>query len=475
MKKYLAILLAATLVFACAGSAFSEGAEASGPSLVEACIVTEVLDWGETVTALRLEYTEEINLDAIEYSNEHPGKMTYQLINDRAIVNLYVNNSGVKDDIQLYGKYVFINLGIDSQDQTKYRDQVVFNTNNRTRDVNLSQFFVFQQEPIVTRAGNVIPPIARIVTSREIRIGVDDYTTFTYVNEETGATIYCQLYIPAGYEAKDTSLAALPLVVHYPSGDYRYEDGGKYLGALFTHPDCLFWSYPEAQAAHSSFVLTVGGPRDDTWGSAYEDSAMEQNYVAAIDEIIANYNVDTSRIYAISLAGGSSAMWYTILGKPDLFAGFISTAYEFYHTFKDVQVGEDTMKEIYDLMPFWMFAGMTDGSGAGCLGSDDTRLKGQRLLDQATNVNAAGYNIDIAYGQEGELMWNGLLRGASAEALATAQLARAAASGSNHLVTLYLPNTILQTMHWSWNATYSNAVVRDWLFQQVNDAPYQPD
>ena len=29
-------------------------------------------------------------------------------------------------------------------------------------------------------------------------------------------------------------------------------------------------------------------------------------------------------------------------------------------------------------------------------------------------------------------------------------------------------------MHWSWNATYSNAVVRNWLFQQVNDAPYVP-
>ena len=83
-------------------------------------------------------------------------------------------------------------------------------------------------------------------------------------------------------------------------------------------------------------------------------------------------------------------------------------------------------------------------------------------------------NIDIGYGKEGELMWNGLLRGDKAEALARAQLARASARNAKHLVTLYIPGTIPQTMHWSWNATYSNAVVRNWLFQQVNDAPYVP-
>ena len=474
MRKFLSGLLALTMLLGLFGTvASAESAKAAAPSLVEASIVTEVLDWGETVTAIRLEYSEEINCDAIEYSNEHPGKMTYQLVNDRDIVNLYVNNNGVKDDIQLYGKYVFINLGIKNEDATEYRDQVVFNTNNRTRDIKLSQFFLFQQEEIVTRTGNVIAS-SRIATTNEIRIGIDDYITIPYVNEATGKPLYCQLYIPAGYEAKSADLAALPLIVHYPSGDYRYEDGGNYLGALFTHPDCLYWSYPEAQAQNPSFVLTVGGPQDDTWSNPYSESEMQQNYVAAINEIISNYNVDTSRIYAISLAGGSNPMWYTILDNPDLFAGFISTAYEFYHTFKNVQIGEENMAKIYDLMPFWMFAGLTDGSGAGALGVEDTRLKGQRLLDQTNNLIAAGYNFDIAYGEAGELMWNGLLRGAPAEALATAQLDRAAAAGATHLVTLYIPNTILQTMHWSWNATYSNAVVRNWLFQQVNDAPYQP-
>ena len=139
MKKCFALLLA--LLLALGMGAMAESTE--GPALVDARIVTEVLDWGETVTALRLEYSEEIWCGAIENSNEHPGKLTYALVNDRDIVSLYVNNSGIKDDVQLTGKYVFINLGIENEDHMTYRDQVVFNTAARVRPA-LSSFYLFQ-------------------------------------------------------------------------------------------------------------------------------------------------------------------------------------------------------------------------------------------------------------------------------------------------------------------------------------------
>lgn len=447
------------------------GADDAPATLKEAAIVTEVLDWGETVTALRLEYSEEIDCSAIEHSNEHPGHFTYNIVNDRSISNIYVNNSGKKDDIQLHGRYVFINLTLKDTDQTRYRDQVTFNTESRFRD-KLSAFYGFQSDPVVTRSGKVVAP-NRFITSREIELGVDDFTTFTHVNPSTGRKLNYHLYIPAGYEAGKKNGKALPLVVHYPSGDYLYTDYlGKYRGALFSHPDALFWASAEAQAANPAFVVTVGGPRDENWGGAFADSEMQQDYVDVIGNILADYNVDPARIYAISLAGGSNAMWQTILANPDLFAAQISTAYDPYHSFKDVKKGEENFTAMLRMMPGWFFAGLTDGSGAGALGPDDTRLKGERLRDIAEVLNKRGMNIDIGYGEEGELMWNGLLRGEKAEQLASAQLERAAKKNAHHLVTLYIPGTILQTMHWSWNATYSNAVVRNWLFQQVNEKPY---
>ncbi len=448
-------------------------AENQEPHLVEACMVTEVLDWGETVTALRLEYSDEIWCGAIENSNEHPGKLTYTLVNDRDITNLYVNNSGKKDDIELSGKYVFLNLGTENEDHMTYRDQIVFNTAAKIRPA-LSHFYLFQQEPIETVEGEVIPVSGRIDIGNEIREGIDDFETFTFTNEENGSFLNYHLYIPEGYEAKEDSPEALPLVVHFPSGDYSYEDGGAYLGALFSHPDALYWTTEEAQKENPAFVVTVGGPKDPNWGNPFdtgEVSVMQQNYMEIVRQLTETYNIDTSRIYAISLAGGTSSMYYSILENPDLFAGQITTAFEPYHVFKNEELGQEKFGEILDAMPSWLFAGFTDGSGAGSLGEDDTRMKGERLRDIGLAMKEKGYQIDVGYGEAGELMWNGLLRGEKAEEQANVQLSRAAESGCESLITLYIPGTILQTMHWSWNATYSNGAVRNWLFSQVNENP----
>ncbi|MDH4124652.1 MAG: hypothetical protein OEW64_09625 [Gammaproteobacteria bacterium] len=467
MKHIRAFLLWTPFFLAVSSSACS--ADEGGATLVEAAIITEVLEWGETATALRLEYSDEIEARAIEHSNEHPGKFTYHIVNDRSIANLYVNNSGEKDDVALHGKYVFINLTINNLDQTTYRDQVTFNTSSRNRD-RLSAFYGFQSTSITTRSGKTIAP-NRFVTSREICLGVDDFTTFSYQNPATGHTLNYHLYVPKGYATIKAS--GLPLVVHYPSGDYRYTDyDEKYRGALFTHPDALYWASAASQASNPAFVVTVGGPADVNWNVEFSKSEMQQNYVAIIKKVVADYGIDPARIYAISLAGGSVPMWNTILANPDLFAAQISTAYDPYHAFKSLQSGEDNFASMLNMMPGWFFSGLTDGSGSGSLGPDDTRLKGERLRDIAEVMNRKGMNIDIGYGKEGELMWSGLLRGDAANELATAQLTRAKANNATHLVTLFIPGTILQTMHWSWNATYSNAVVRNWLFQQINDKPY---
>ncbi len=471
MKHLRALLLLAAFCPGFSGAAVS--ADVGAASLKEATIITEVLEWGETVTALRLEYTDEIDSRAIEHSNEHPGRFTYHLVNDRSIANLYVNNSGRKDDVGLYGKYVFINLNIRNMDATTYRDQVTFNTASRYRD-RLSAFYGFQSEPVVTRSGKVVAP-NRFVTSREISLGVDDFKTLTYRNGKSGRTLYYHLHVPKGYETGNSNARRLPLVVHYPSGDYAYTDHvGRYRGALFTHPDAIYWASEQSQLVNPAFVVTVGGAADATWNAEFAKSEMQQNYVQVIGKIMADYSIDPSRIYAISLAGGSVPMWNTILANPALFAAQISTAYDPYHAFRDLKLGEDNFAAMLNTMPGWFFAGLTDGSGPGSLGPNDTRFKGERLRDVADIMNKRGMNIDVGYGKEGELMWNGLLRGDKAEQLAKAQLTRAKERNAKHMVTLYMHGTISQTMHWSWNATYSNAVVRDWLFQQVNDAPYVP-
>jgi len=474
VKKSSFRVLIATLLLSFSSIAFC--ADAAGPSLKEASLVTEVLPWGETVTAVRLEYTDEIN--CAELTSLMPSQTSdtsivkFRLFADRSITSVYVNNNGKKDDVQVNGKYVFINLGIQNMDPQTYRSQVTFNpvTKNRPR---LAGYIVSQTSPITTRSGKVIEPVT-VGTTHEISVGLDDYTPFTYKNEATGHTLNYHLYIPKGYETNSAALKNLPLVVHYPSGDFNYADWtGKYRGALFSHHDALYWSDEESQAQNPAFVVTVGGTADPHWSfDGFSESEMQQNYLKVIQKIMSDYNVDASRIYSVSLAGGSVPMWSTILANPKLFASQISTSYDPYHAFKDQP--RDKFAILLKTLPGWFFAGLDDPTGAGVLGPADKRFKGERLRDISALMNKDGFNIDVAYGQDGELMWNGLLRGEKASKLANDQLARAKAKKASHLVTIYIPGTLLVNQHWSWDATYSNAAVRNLLFQQVNAAPYVP-
>jgi predicted peptidase len=451
---------------------------ADAPSLKEASLVTEVLAWGETVTAVRLEYSEEI--DCGELTSQMPSQTSdssivkFRLFANRSVTTAYVNNSGKKDDVEVHGRYVFIDLGVENMDPTTYRSQVTFNPVTKSRP-RLPGYVVSQTSPIVTRSGQVIAPVT-ISTTREICVGPDDFSTFTYRNETTGHTLNYHLYIPKGHDSKRGDLEPLPLVVHFPSGDFNYSDWtGKYRGALFSHHDALYWSDEESQAGHPAFVVTVGGPADPQWPTTtFSGSEMQQNYVKIVQKILSDYPVDRSRIYAVSLAAGSVAMWSTILANPGLFAAQISTAYDPYHAYKDLKAGQDEFARLLRAMPGWFFAGLRDPTGAGVLGPADTRSKGERLRDVAALMNKDGANIDIAYGTDGELMWNGLLRGDKAGALADAQVARAKARRATHLVTLFIPGTLLVNQHWCWDATYSNAGVRNWLFQQASRTPYAP-
>ncbi len=449
---------------------FGIQAMADEVEMVEALLVTEVLDWGETITEVRIEYPEEISSRAISNSVEHMNMITYKMVTGREIVYIYVNNSGIPGDVQFTGKYVFLKLANVSEDFTTYRDQVMFDVGPRTRHTHVP-YYVYQTAPITTIAGNTIP-YGVFTTSGELRPEVDRFTTFTYTNEENDSWLNYNLFIPEGYEEKDEDLEDLPIIVHFPSGDYAYEDDdGRYRGPLYTHPDCTEWATPESQAVNKSFVITVGGLRDSTWSANFEESVMQQNYFTILNQLVEEYNIDPARIYGFGFAGGTPAMLKMHTANPGLFAAQIIVAYEPYHVYADEELAHEMTAPMLETTPTWIFAGLTDDSGHGVLGADDTRMKGDRLIDYANTMTELGYAFDVAYGENGELMWNGMLRGRDAEALAQAQLDRAEEAGAKNLATIFIPNTIPQTMHWSWNAAVTNALVRNWIFQNVNENP----
>ena len=451
MKRFSIALLTTTAVLLISIPTF---AATNAAKVVEACLVTEVMAWGETLTSIRIEYSEEVESRTIDIR-------TFVTSNPRNVCYLYVNNSGNLDDAQPFGKYVFLKL-VYTHDPLNSRDLVTFAGGERPK---LDDITVTQTIDVTSRQGITIPT-GEFTASREIRTDIDSFT-YQYRETVNGIDFGIMLYIPEGYDKKNANLGNLPLVVHFPSGDLRGIDyKGIRTGALYNHNDVTIWANEKSQEKNPCFVVTIGASSGlpNVMYSTYDDLWAHNTYYNAIKDLMAAYNIDSRRVYAVSLAGGTTMMWNTIMRHPNLFAASMSTSFDFYMSYTDPDISLANMKKVLNAVPNWFFCGLLDPTGSDPFKLD--RLKGERLRDIAYLANKDGYKIEVGYGVEGELMWDGMLRGKQADALAREQLARAAKNRHTSFGTLFYPNTLMFSEHHSWLAAFNNSVVRDWLFAQ---------
>lgn len=454
--------------------------------MLEACLITEVREWGEMITAIRIEYSEEIWSGSVSNYICHAQNDYYHLPNKDVVFSctyrvdssmfcidsVYVNNSGIKNEASYYGKFVFLNLAVTNSDPLLYKDRVTFHSVPHCSDPKgglfpsrpkLPPILVHQLAELKTKNGDYIERGA-IDAYREIRLIVDDFKTFTY-GDKNGKWINYHVYIPDGYQTPDETKEKLPLVIFYPSGQARTVDyTGRYMGAVFTNYYCTMWASPENQKEHPSFVMTIGGdyPYMD-WGDQenYEHSWVQQYYVAAIKDVCSRYNVDTERVYACSSGGGGGALWQTAAANEGLFAAQIIAANDFYSPggLRNEERGHRLMLEQLRQMKCWWVTEELDSTGLHALSDDDPRLRGDFLRDQAEVARKAGYKIDIT---NEEQMWNGYLRGDEAAKLVTDQIARS--EDADARISFLIPGTVRIDKHCGGNAFYANKGLRDWMY-----------
>lgn len=452
---------------------------AEDANVVEAKIVTEVLEWGETVTGVRIEYDDEIWSGAIRNDRYFE---TYGTSDVREIAYIYVNNSGKPHEFEAYGKYVFIQFEELTGDASKYLEAVTFNESSSSRE-KLQTINVWQNHDIQTRNGKIarvhsdsLPFGGAVISaSEEMRVDIDNFTAYPFAKTENYEFGY-YLYVPEGYEKKAEDLESLPLMVHFPSGDYACTDyTGAYSGALYRHPDATVWASDSVQEEHPCFVVTIWA---DKYFKADEQDKVSEMYVEIVDKLIEEYNIDKSRIYGCSIGGGGGNLYRTALRNPDMFAGFLMAGFDpFYcenwiYGDNDVTRTTENVKMLAEEMNIWFFAGVYDPHGTASDPEELNRGTGLRLIDYGKKWVDEGIPFDYGFGEDGELMWNALLKGSDAEAEALEQITRAEEAGKNDMITLYLPNTILSDPHWSWSHAFMNPGVQDWIFEQVNETPY---
>jgi len=437
MRTIICVIMAMLLVALGASAAFA----AQTPGIVEVTAIAETLEEGQKVTAVAIEYSEPIAAENIT--------IDMFSVAGRTITKAYVNNSGVKGDVKTQGKYVMLELGIDPAPGNSVGSTLLYaNGRNERLPIHLS---IVQKVNITTVNGNTILP-SGFTNTKEYNLEVDDrFKEMVYVNPETGATLNYRLFVP-----DNATDEPLPLVVFLHGIGER---GNNNITQLLANRSALEWATPEAQAQNPCIVFAPQCPPDTTWAvnvgtdeaPVYRSSYALKNVKNVIDELIREYNIDTTRIYGTGLSMGSMGIWTLSMENPTLFAAQLNVCGA--NVYSDEQASRIVNK------PIWGIVAVDDGT---------IPINMRAITDQFERL---GGKVVRRIDDKG---WTGFLRGKEALEQALEQISEAKASGANILYTEYIAGTVVPFAHWSWMATYSNSAIRDWLFSHKAEVPYEP-
>ena len=144
--------------------------------------------------------------------------------------------------------------------------------------------------------------------------------------------------------------------------------------------------------------------------------------------------------------------------------------------FDDLGKGEDPEdRSLYEGLPMVYVTASDDPvfSGASKVAEGRTEeemtIEGQMELAKE-DFEALGMK---AYSSMGDKALNGFLRGRLAALEMQEVLDAAAEQGADKIFITYLTGTVLPSQHSSWMPATENTALHDWMFSQVNDAPYE--
>ena len=437
MKKLLSILMTVLLVLALAVPALAEEAEAPAPQIVDAKVITYVTDEARTTAAVRIEYDQPITTGTYGLSD--------YFVNGYDVRAVYVSDTGVYQEAARTGNYVIVEFAISQVPGYSEGKMNFWTTDNSYIDPTLDVYCPGDD--------------CWFTTTGCIHFEADDYTYGSVTSEDGTETLY-RLYIPEGYEAADESLEDLPLVIWlHGSG----ESGTDNEEQLLANRGALNFSSKEAQAAHPCFVLA---PQTNV---GWNDVALT-NIKTIVDGMLTEYNVDGSRIYVIGCSMGGMGTRQMIQMYPEMVAAGIPLANNAY----DDVITRERFEED--------FAGYEGIPMLYIVSADDPSMysKDESLTDEERSVEAQVANAVEAfqaagmttYASIGDDALNGYLRGELAANEMQEVLDAAAEAGADKIFVTYLAGTVQPAAHSSWMPATANTAVRDWIFAQVNDAPY---
>lgn len=425
---------------ACAAPVMAAEEEAPAPQIVDAEVITYTTDEALSVAGVRIEYDQDITSGAY-------GPDSYY-VNGYENTAVYVSASGEFKDAAKTGKYVFVEFQL-SDVPGYYNGKVNFwTTDNTYTDMTLDVF---------CQADN-----CWFKTTDTIHFEAEDYIPGAVTGEGGVETRY-QLYVPEGYETADANLEKLPLVIWLHGGG---ESGTDNYEQMVGNRGALNFSSKQAQAEHPCFVLA---PQTDI---GWEGDALVNINTMVLD-LIANYNVDASRIYCSGPSMGGMGTRRLAQAYPTMLAAAVPIAN---NGFDDLGKGENLEdRTAYEGLPMVYVTAADDpvfSNGRNTIEGrteEEATIEGQMQLAM-DDFEALGMTVSSSIGDDA---LNGYLRGSLAAMEMKEALDAAAEKGADKIFVTYLSGTVVPAPHSSWMPATANTALHDWMFAQVNDAPYE--
>ena len=292
---------------------------------------------------------------------------------------------------------------------------------------------------------------------------VDEFIQASYDDPETGITIGYNLFVPEGYEAKADSLEDLPMVFFLHGGG---ETGYDNRGQVVCYRQVEEYVREQAQAETPCFVMMPQCPMteeraieltgtDHGWNTHildendvqfdYPSKALEAS-INAMLAVAQDYNVDMNRVYSMGHSMGGGGSIASMIARPDVFAASaVFASATRYH--------EETLEPIKDKPIIFTVA-------------ENERIASiyETMPDNVAALENLGVNIYHATGDEA---WDASLRGEAAQAEAEATIANAEAAGASMIYVEFMKGSVVMDSHHSHRASFENAGIRHWLFEQT--------
>lgn len=421
MKKLLTVLLSAAMIFSFGAIVMAQAEEEAvpDPAFVDAKIVTKVLDEGQIISGVRLEFDSEWTGGALTTS-------TFA-VRGFDVTGLYLNNSGLPGEAEYSGKYVFVN----------FDDPAGIGTgNNGTLQYNNGQNLLREQ----TLCVSYVPKQEMFYATGYINIEVDEFLALE-ITDADGYTTPYRLYVPA-IESEEP----LPLVIWMHGAGER---GDNNLAQIAANRGALNYVTARCQSEHPCYVLA---PQAQPTG--WDDPAIA-NIGNIVKGLIEEGNIDASRIYVTGCSMGGMGTKKMMQTYPDMVAAAVVIANSSFLT-------EPEQLELVKDIPCITICGAADGGGNA----------DANMVENFNLVTGMGYKAVAFLAENGR---NGYLRGKEAALDLAPVIEAMEAEGAIWAYVDYLADTVVPNAHWSWMAASENETLQAWMFSQVKASPYQPE